>query len=310
MKKSVKLSAAAGLAAGAALFAEGYRYVFCRNYSALTGAIADRKNHEDAYYHYRDGLADYMRSRPHSEHRIVNDEGHILHGFYYPADRDGKPSGRIAFIVHGFRSEHNETAGQFYDYYTSRGIDIFCVDHASHGESEGELITYGVRESRDCLVWINYLVQSFGSDIKICLHGFSMGAATVLLMSDRCPANVRFLIEDSGYCGFESLLGGVLGKFYTPLCLANRAVAGFDPADIDVRGRVKCSRLPMLFVHGRLDPTVPFSNAEELYSICKSEKASLFVDDAKHVESFYRAQGDYSRAIDSFIERFFAEDEK
>lgn len=53
---------------------------------------------------------------------LTNDRGDTLEGYYYPCS--GAPCGRIAFIVHGYRSEHLETAGMYYDYYKSRGFDL------------------------------------------------------------------------------------------------------------------------------------------------------------------------------------------
>ena len=82
----------------------------------------------------------------------------------------------------------------FLDYYHSRGFDLFCCDHTASGEGGGKLIGYGVYESQDCLKWLEVLTERFGADVQVILHGFSMGGATVLKMSDRVPGNVRFIV--------------------------------------------------------------------------------------------------------------------
>ena len=291
----------AGVAAAAAVSAL-YRYVFCRSYLPVTGLLLDKKGHTEEYYSYRRKMTAYMENRPHTEHVITSAGGQLLHGYYYQAG--DKPSRVIVFIVHGYRSEHNETAACFYDYYMSRGIDLFTCDHAAHGESSGEVIGYGVTEARDCFQWLSYLLDTFGSDVRLILHGFSMGAATVMLMSDRVPENVRFIVEDSGYTSAEEILSPSLGsslKFYSRV---NRLVGGYDLSDSDVRPHLLHTRTPFLFVHGKEDRFVPFAMAPELFKLCPSEKDRLYVPEARHIESIYVAPEAYKAKLDEYLLRY------
>ena len=295
-------------AAGAALFlgalglGELYRYTFCRHYSPLLGALLDKRNHAEAYYAHRDGAAAALRHKSRREYTLVSPRGVKLKGYYYPAPGgDGK---RIAFIVHGYRSEHAETAGMYYDYYASRGFGLFCCDNTAAGASGGELIGYDLFESEDCLEWLRLVVREFGEDVQIVLHGFSMGGAAVLRASDRVPEQVRFIVSDSGFSSAEEILRPSFGPLYAPLRLINRAVARYDPADTDVRGHLRGARRPVLFVHGRQDPTVPFTMGEALFALCPTEKDSLFVDGARHVECMHVAPEAYAAKLDAFIEKY------
>lgn len=162
-----------------------YRFVFWRSRSRLSTLLLDKKGHAEDYYVRRDSAADRLREKMHVRYTISSDRGETLQGFYYPAGK--KPGKKLVFIVHGYHSEHAETAGMFYDLYHSRGFDIFTCDNTASGESGGKLFGYNVFESADCLKWLNFLRSQFGEDIKVVLHGFSLGGATVLKMSDRCP---------------------------------------------------------------------------------------------------------------------------
>lgn len=304
MKHKTLLIAAAGTLAAAAVFTEQmYRYVFCRKRPWLMRTLFhSTKGHKEAYYKLRDDSARRLREREHEEWTLRSSRGEALKGFYYPSGAKGK---KIAFIIHGYRSEHAETAGMFYDYYRSRGIDIFCCDHTAHGESEGKYIGFDVFESKDCLDWVEYLVQKFGPDTQILLHGFSMGAATVMQMSSHCPPQVKFIIEDSGYQNARASLAHQVGPMYQPLRLINKLAAGYDLDDSDVTNSLKASRVPMLFVHGTEDKLVPSCNGPALYEMYEGEKDCYFPCCTRHIETMYTTPEGYGRKIDSFIIKYF-----
>ena len=283
------------------LLEEMYAYIFLRRSSKLLSAALDRRGHTQDYYTERDTAAAAMRERPQEQWTLRSERGEILCGNYFPASGEGK---RIAFLVHGYRSEHADTAGRFFDFYAARGFDLFCCDHTAHGGSGGDHIGFSVLESEDCLKWLDLLVRRFGEDVEIVLHGFSMGAATVLRMSDRLPQQVRFVIEDSGFMSAEGQLRGQLGPLYPVMRRLNQLVAGYDLNDGDTRAALRNAHVPILFVHGTLDRTVPYENGPALYDFYQGEKASLFVEGAKHIESFHVDPKGYAEAVDAMITKY------
>lgn len=290
-----------GLIASAFLTEEIYRYIFCRNGSPILNRLFDRKGHENGYYEFRDSAADRLRAAPQERFYMFSRRGCRLSGHYIPCGGSGR---RIAFIVHGYRSEHAETAGMFLDYYRSRGIDIFAPDNTAAGESEGQLIGFDVYESQDCLDWIAFLLKKFGPDIQIILHGFSMGGATVLKMSDKCPDNVKFIVSDSGYMDADCIFKARLGILREPVNIINRLLAGYIMADTSVISSIERSTVPVLFVHGTEDRTVTFSQGEELYRLYRGEKDCLFPENTRHIESMYTSGEDYARKLDEFIDKY------
>ena len=84
----------------------------------------------------------------------------------------------------------------------------------------------------------------------------------------------------------------------------NRVIAGYRLKDTDVRPHVASTLLPILFMHGTEDETVPLSQAEELYSICSSPDKHLFtVFGARHVEAEYIDPDGYYGILDEYIEK-------
>ena len=280
---------------------ELYRYTFCREGSKLLAPFLDKKGHEDAYYTRRDAAALRLRRTPSEPMEIRSARGERLRGWYYPLSGAGR---RIAFLVHGYRSEHAEASGMYLDYYASRGFNLFCCDHTAHGESEGRFIGFDVLESADCLRWIDALIERFGEDVEIVLHGFSMGSATVLQMSGSCPKQVRLIVADCGFISAEQQLRGSFGRFYPVMAWLHRVIASVDLQKSDVRPSLSKSNKPVLFVHGREDPTVPFSNGERLYDFYPGPKDCLFVDGARHVESIHVDPEGYARKLDRMIGKY------
>ncbi len=290
---------------GAALFTnELYRYLFRRESSPLFQRLFDSKGHAEDYYEAKNTAAARLRELDHEEFTLYSTRGQKLKGYYYPGGANGK---KIAFIIHGYRSEHADTAGLYYDYYHSRGIDVFCCDHTAAGSSEGKYIGFDVLETQDCLAWVRFLCRQFGKDVQIILHGFSMGAATVMQMSSHCPSNVKFIVEDSGYVNARASLDHQIGPFYGPLRRINKVAAGYDLDDSDVTRSLEESRIPMLFVHGQQDKLVPFENGPVLYGMYEGPKDCFFPEGAKHIESMYVEPEQYAAKIDRFLEQYITD---
>ena len=102
----------------------------------------------------------------------------------------------------------------------------------------------------------------------------------------------------------RALMEPRLGPLYWPLRLYNLAVEGYDFSDADVRPQLAGAKVPLLFIHGCEDRTVPTWMGRQLYELCPTEKDCLFVENARHVESFHRAPEEYAGKLDGFIERY------
>ena len=281
---------------------ELYRYVFCRPASVLFTKLFDKKGHEEAYYEARDSAAERLLKEPAERCTVKSARGEELCGFYYPC---GDGTGKLAFVVHGYRSEHNWTAAIVYDYYKSRGFDVFAPDHAAHGESEGRHIGFDVTEAEDCLLWLRFLTEKLGPNLRIVLHGFSMGAATVLRMAGRCPPAVKLIVEDSGFRCAKEVLGHQVGPLYGLLQLLHCLIAHINLRESDVRPSLEKCRLPIFFVHGQDDKLVPYQNGPALFESYEGPKACFFPEKTRHIEAMYTEPLEYARRLDLFLDSYF-----
>ena len=245
------------------------------------------------------------------KHYIMSDRGEGLVGYLMKAK---EPSDIYVFGAHGYRSYGKKEFCGFAQYYLSRGINVFFPDHIASGESDGTHCTFGYYEREDCMKWLQYMKDHFGNDIKIILHGVSMGSATVCMMSGRddLPENVRFTVADCGFTTAKALFKFKMDALKIPdfgllrgVNFANKLNHGFDFRDIAPVESVAKAKVPMLFVHGKKDNLVPAFMAQELYDSCASEyKDILIVEDADHAQAHVGGKEEYEDKMDIFIEKF------
>lgn len=273
-----------------------YDYIFGRD-GGILALLLDKNTHDVHYYKWRDTAKKKLQKE-----KCEVFEMNGLKGFYYKAGR--KPSNKIAFIVHGYRSNHAETAGVWREFYKRKGYDLFCPDNPCAGESAGNYISFDYYESKAAREWVDYLIGKFGYGVEIILHGFSLGGATVIRMSDELPDVVKFIIDDCGFTSGREMLEPKLGLLYGPVRLLNKKKAGYDLKDTDVRPHLRKEKIPILFVHGGKDRTVPFVMGQELYTNCRSEKDCLFVDRAKHMECYFYEPKQYEQKIEKFMKKY------
>ncbi|MCH5320166.1 MAG: alpha/beta hydrolase [Eubacterium sp.] len=240
---------------------------------------------------------------------ITSRRGDTLKGYLTLNKNESKV---FVFFAHGYRADHNGDPANFMQYYIEKGYNFLSVDHVAQGESSGNYLGFDYFESVDSLDWLDYLISRFGEDIKIIIHGVSMGGATVCKMVESVPNQVRLAIADCPYTSaleeFDNTAKGVGVKHTKGLLkifnAMNKVFAGFDLNDTDVRSSVKNSKVPMLFVHGTADTFVPTKMGVELYDICENDKELFLVENATHAQSIRFDEQGYHQRLDDFIEKY------
>ena len=84
---------------------------------------------------------------PFEEVSITSRDGLKLYGRYYH-HKDGAPLG---IFFHGYRSGPILDGNGGYLICERRGYNVLIVTQRAHGKSEGNVMTFGIRERLDCL---------------------------------------------------------------------------------------------------------------------------------------------------------------
>lgn len=155
-----------------------------------------------------------MMARPHSDLWQESYDGLKLHATYFPTDA-GTEKKKIVICFHGYTSQGLSDYIGLSDYYQKRGFAMLLPDARAHGASEGEYVGFGCLDRKDALVWIDWVIRELGEDVEILLHGMSMGAATLLMLSGLAlPDQVKGIVSDCGFTSPKEVFTHVLHNMY------------------------------------------------------------------------------------------------
>ena len=151
------------------------------------------------YLPYREQLISWQKQideTPHDKVEITSFDGLKLRGKFYETKK-GAP---IELMMHGYRGNSRRDLCGGVTRAFALEHNVLLIDQRASGESEGNVISFGINESRDALSWLEYLEERFGKETKIILTGVSMGAATVMMAIERgLPSTVKGILADCGY---------------------------------------------------------------------------------------------------------------
>lgn len=232
----------------------------------------------EPYYDSMIGWMKQVEDLPQQEFSIITFDGLKLYARYY----EYKPGAPIELMFHGYRgnAQRDLCGGALRSFRLGRSALI--VDQRASGKSQGNVITFGIHESRDCLCWVDFMVKHFGSDVKILLTGISMGAATVLnAAGNPLPPNVIGVLADCGYSTPADIIKSVIRQMGLPADLAYPFVklgaklfGKFNLEEISPIESVKKCTVPVIFYHGEDDAYVPCTMSKKNYDACASRKNS------------------------------------
>lgn len=218
-------------------------------------------------------------------------------------------NGKAVILAHGYKGSSEQMPG-ITKYYFDLGYDVLKPDARGHGMSEGDYIGYGWHDRKDYVKWVNFLAKD-KQEKDIFLHGFSMGAATVLMTSgEKLPSEVKGIIEDSGYTTVKAELTHQAKYLYHvpefPIIevtsLITKLRAGYTFEEASALESVKKNKLPLFIIHGDKDDLVPTGMAKELYNAATSKKEMWIVPGAGHTEAYTIAEAEYQKRLKAFLD--------
>lgn len=309
--KGLLTFAAAGM--GSAALIQGIAAYFFRRTMIRQNAVTERtmKMSGTDWNQYMDkikAMRELMVEHPYEDVYVHSEDGLKLHGTWFP--QEGSKKVMIGF--HGYTGKGMSDLLAVSNYYRAKGYQILLVDERCHGDSEGTYIGFGCLDRADVLKWIRYSVNRVGEDCEICLHGVSMGAATILMSSGlNLPPQVKAMVSDCAFTSAWEVFAHVLKTMYhippTPILFAADKMvqkrAGYSLKQCNAAEEVKKAKVPILFIHGSKDTFVPCRMCYEIYGNCSSDKDILIIDGAGHAESYYKEQEKYENKLNEFFKK-------
>lgn len=236
-------------------------------------------------------------------------DGAALHAWFIQPRR---PNGKSVLILHGIESNRLGSA-EYADIFLRHGYSVLIPDSRDHGESGGEIATYGILERHDVHLWVAWLRHR----VPGCtfLLGESMGAAIGLqataITPDICAAVVEAPYADFRQISYErlgrrtgtgQLFWQTLGRPILELAFAYARIRyGVYLPDADPKAALEHNSTPTLLIAGINDQDIPKHHAEDLQKACHGQCTLWIVPGGEHADAATFAKEEFEhRVIDFF----------
>lgn len=244
---------------------------------------------EDIYKPYHPLMKKWIleaRNFPHENYYIKSHDGLTLHAKYF----EFAPGAVTEIMFHGYRGSAERDLSGGVQRCFALGRNVLLVDQRTSCGSEGNVISFGINEHRDCLAWIDFAVNHFGPDVKLVLTGISMGASTVLMAAGKpLPKNVVGVLADCGFSSPKSIIQKCakdqhypVNLIYPFIKLGAKIFGHFDLEEYSPLEAMKTCKVPVIFFHGEDDDFVPCYMSREVYDVCTSPKKLVTIPGAGH----------------------------
>jgi pimeloyl-ACP methyl ester carboxylesterase len=196
---------------------------------------------------------------------ITTADSTLLKGWYvHPKNFNGNS----VIVLHGITDNREGVAG-YGKMFLDHGYAVLLPDARDHGESGGDMATYGIREAGDIHQWVSWM---YAHDPPACVYGFgeSYGAALILQSLATEPRYCAVVAESSFSTAREMSYERVSGPFHVgpwfgrtlgwPVLQSALIYAKcryhVDLLQPSPLAAVQHFRVPVLLIHGALDRSI------------------------------------------------------
>ena len=227
-----------------------------------------------------------------------------VHGWYLPV-----PSPKACvLLMHGIRSNKAHMMGRAQRLMRA-GYSSLAIDLQAHGETGGETITFGIRESKNAHDAADFLRQQKHCQ-KLVVVGSSLGGAAALLGAK--PVMADAYIFEAVYPNIERAVRnriairlGEFGALLSPLLYGQIPLRlNIQLAELQPEQAIKNINAPVLIINGSRDARNTLADANALYDSAPQPKQMAIIEGARHSNIFEHNPDQYEKIVLGFLHRF------
>jgi pimeloyl-ACP methyl ester carboxylesterase len=220
----------------------------------------------------------------------------------------GQPGGGVVLLAHSMRSNRLEMLSRA-RFLRDKGYSVLFIDLQAHGETAGEKITFGLRESENIEASIAFLRKTFPTE-RIGAIGVSLGAAAIVLA--RHDLKLSAIILESLHPTIEEAVDnrlklhfGNYGSVLLPLMLSQLSFYLDTSTDaLSPITRISNLNAPLLIISGTDDAHTTRLETERLYAAARAPKELWVVPGARHFNMHIYAGREYEQRISAFLSQY------
>lgn len=280
-----------------------YRLIF---FSPRKGQLSDlnltkSKNFKGYEEVMKENILFFM-AKPYDDVYIDSFDKLRLHARYYKANESNK----VALLLHGYKGTAYRDFNCISKIIFEEGYNVLLIDQRAHGLSKGHVITFGVRETKDLLGWIDYANKRFNNP-EILLVGVSMGGNTALNTADKIDKNIK-IIADCPYSSPKEILRNTIKSVHLPVWLfyplLNLTCHIFGHESLNetsAYNSIKNSDNKILIIHGDKDHVIPYIDSKKLADTYSNKIRYELFKNADHGVSALVDYNRYQKVVKEFL---------
>jgi fermentation-respiration switch protein FrsA (DUF1100 family) len=253
--------------------------------------------------------ADYHM--PFENVHVRTPDGLNLVGWWVP------PAGRgLVMIVPGYKGHRGQVLGVA-ELLHRHGYGLLDLSVRAQDGSDGDVISFGVREASDVETWLRYVRDRLaGSPTPIGMLGVSLGGQIAIKVTAAHP-EIAALVADCAFSSVEDTIATSVRHFaklppfpFAPMLLFwMEREAGFRSADLDARRSIgRIGPRPVLVMQGGADTVISPASGQQLYDAAHEPKEFWFEPNVEHAKFFDTMPQEYERRVTGFFDRYLAPD--
>ncbi|MEM1172648.1 MAG: alpha/beta hydrolase [Cyanobacteria bacterium P01_H01_bin.35] len=219
-----------------------------------------------------------------------------ISGWWIPQTQ---PNAGVILFLHG---TSGNMAAQEKSYNLDRvaklyqlGFSVFMIDYRGYGNSKGKFPTEATVYEDAAIAW-NYLTEekSFSPE-EIFIYGYSLGGAIAVNLCLQQP-KAAGLIAEGCFTSIKDMAQYRRKIQIFPLKL-------LITQKFDFINKVKSLQMPVFFIHGMNDKTIPVIMSEKLFAAAPEPKKLLLIPNAGHNDLSQVESDRYIAALQEFFAR-------
>ena len=211
-------------------------------------------------------------------------------------------------LMHGVRSNKQQMLNRAI-FLNQAGYSVLLFDFQAHGESIGEHITFGYRESKDAEAAFDYLQQAIhGRPIGVI--GVSLGGASALLgnVSQQAKAMMLESVYPSLMEAVKNRITmrlGAYGRFLVPILLSQVKIRlGFSPKTLTPIQYISSTTAAIFIVTGSEDKHTTPAESQRMFEAAPEPKQLWIIPKAIHQDFDALVPREYEKKTLDFFNHY------
>ncbi len=240
---------------------------------------------------------------------VTASDGVLLRGWKVRALR---ANGDWVLLFHGVSDNRMGMTGQA-ELLLRHGYSVVMMDARAHGESGGNMATYGWLERQDTRAIVAALYATETPHHLFAL-GSSLGAA-IALQSAAIEPRIEGVVAESSFSDLREVTFDYAGLHWSPwlgktlfrpgtwtVISTAQKEGGFSVDDVSPQKSVMVRSFPVLLICDEADHIIPCRHTRRIFAAASGPKELWVVPRAEHASAIGTAPDEYKKRVIAFLD--------